>query len=78
MVLQAITEVERKVKSKTHFIKRYGVPSRTLSTSLKNKETSRQAHGKFGSDRKRFVTVKHGGIAEFNSKHQCPIIDCIL
>ena len=42
--LQALDEVDKKVKSKTQIAKEYGVPCSTLSTWLKNKDALRKAH----------------------------------
>ena len=42
--LQALDEVDKKVKSKTQIAKEYGVPCSTLSTWLKNKDALRKTH----------------------------------
>ena len=60
--LQALDEVDKKVKSKTQIAKEYGVPSSTLSTWLKNKDALRKAHGNFAPARKRIRTAKHSDV----------------
>ena len=60
--LQALDEVDNKIKSKAEIAKEYGVPARTLSTWIQNSQSLRQSEGISNSSCKRRRTAKHADV----------------
>lgn len=59
MKLQALDEVDKKIKSKTEIAQGYGVPASTLSTWIKNSKSLRQSEGITNATCKLRRTAKH-------------------
>ena len=62
MELQALDEVEKKIKTKAEIAKGYGVPASTLSTWIQNSQSLRQSEGITTVTCKRHRTAKHADL----------------
>ena len=60
--VQALDEVDKKIKPKAEIAKEYGVPASTLSTWIQNSQSPRQSEGISNSSCKRRRTANHADV----------------